>query len=148
MTASNGYLASSRHDERSKPNTASYTLASAGHVLARELACVVPKSEDLEDTPPRPEDLPRYGHSPDFRSARHKGILHKFTSAQAVCVEILWTEWKKGTPEVGDGYLLEKAGAGGKQKLRDVFKGNPAWKTMIVPGEKTDTHRIADVPEE
>ena len=55
---------------------------------------------------------------------------------------MLWEAWENGTPVVGDGALLQKAGVGDKQRLRDVFKNHPAWGTMIVRGKHRDTCRL------
>ena len=80
-------------------------------------------------------------HSPDFRSIRWEGDLFSFTASQAVVIKGLWEASMEGTPDVGDAYLLELAGSEGS-RLRDVFKNNPAWATLIVDGQTKGSHRI------
>lgn len=88
--------------------------------------------------PPSPAD--DISHSEDFHSVKWYGTEHTFTTTQAACVEVLWEAWKKGTPEMSQAKILEKAGSAGR-RLRDVFdegpKGmNPAWGKMIAKGKK------------
>jgi len=86
-------------------------------------------------------------HSLDFRSARWFGVNHTFTANQAVCVKLLWEAWERGTPDVGDASLLEAAEVSESQRLRDVFKGHPAWGAMILEGEKKGTHHLRELDE-
>jgi hypothetical protein len=81
-------------------------------------------------------------HSKDFRSVHWYGTDYSFTRPQASCVSDLWAAWKNGTPDVGDKTLLAECGAN-CDRLRDVFKDNPAWNSMIVEGETKSAHRLA-----
>ncbi len=83
-------------------------------------------------------------HSDDFRFVQWFGETYRFTATQAACVRILWENWERGTPEVGETILLEKAGSEGN-RLRDVFrKGqHPAWEKLIVPGSTKGSWRLA-----
>ena len=87
--------------------------------------------------------LPPARHSCDFISVHWYGTDYTFTPNQANCVEELWKAWTNGTPEVADGTLVQKAGLGDNQRLRDVFKGHPAWRTMIVRGERRGAVRLS-----
>lgn len=96
---------------------------------------------------PTPDVEPRTGgggddeqdasHSDDFRCVRWFGQVYEFTPMQAACVKVLWEHWERGTPTVGQEYVLEAADAS-SGRLRDVFgKGkHPAWKTMITEAGK------------
>lgn len=79
-------------------------------------------------------------HSEGFRSVKWYGTEYRFTNMQGECVRVLWEEWARGTPEVSELTILDKAGSSGS-RLRDVFKMankrmHPAWNTMICPGSK------------
>jgi hypothetical protein len=80
--------------------------------------------------PPAGADFPR--HSSDFRSVRWFGADYTFTPTQAAVVRQLWEAWEDGTPALGQETLLEGAGSTG-DRLRDVFRGSPAWGTLVVP---------------
>jgi hypothetical protein len=83
--------------------------------------------------------LPNAKHSRDFRSVRWFGTAYSFTGRQAQVVEILWDAWEQGAPEVGEGFLCEKAGQSGETKLTNLFRDHPAGGTMIVD-------RVTDSP--
>lgn len=93
-------------------------------------------------TPNAGETLPPARHSPDFRSVHWFGAGYAFTDTQAACVRELWESWENGTPEVADQTLLKIADVADGQKLRHVFRENPAWKTMILEGTTKGTHQI------
>jgi hypothetical protein len=78
---------------------------------------------------PAPADYPR--HSPDYRSVHWFGCDYTFTPTQAAVIRQLWEAWEDGTPGVGQETLLEGAGSTG-DRLRDVFRGSPAWGTLVV----------------
>jgi hypothetical protein len=69
-------------------------------------------------------------HSDDFASVVWFGTTHTFTVAQRPVVERLWASWEAGMPGVSGDTLLEGGGSEAK-RLRDLFKDNPAWGTMI-----------------
>jgi hypothetical protein len=96
-----------------------------------------PKPAATPATAARPAEA---RHSPDFRSVHWYGGDFTFTPTQAACVGVLWEAWENGTPNVSLDYLLERAGSEGK-RLSDLFKHNPAWKTMIVTVKK-GTYRL------
>lgn len=72
-------------------------------------------------------------HSEDFRSVSWFGATFIFTPLQAAIVRQLWAASENGTPDVGIHTLLENAGSDVNSRRLDlVFRGHPAWKTMIV----------------
>jgi hypothetical protein len=85
----------------------------------------------------------RFRHGLDYRDCTWNGERYTFTATQAACVQVLWEERDKGTLELSQQLLLEKAGAE-SQQLKDVFKNHPAWKKMIVAGSKTGLYKLAD----
>jgi hypothetical protein len=78
---------------------------------------------------PAPTGFPR--HCKDFRSVHWFGADYTFTPTQAAVIRQLWEAWEDGTGGVGQETLLESAGSTGG-RLRDVFRGHPAWGTMVV----------------
>jgi hypothetical protein len=85
-------------------------------------------------------------HSPDFRSVRWLGESYDFTAAQAVIVGMLWDAWERRTPDVGHETLLSGAGLE-TRRLADVFKGHPAWGTMIISGGTKGAARLSGPPD-
>lgn len=76
-------------------------------------------------------------HSDDFRSVSWFGVIYCFSPGQAVIVRELWKAWRNGTPFVGAAVLLEAADMV-SDKISQLFKGHPAWGTMI----RTDSKGI------
>jgi len=83
-------------------------------------------------------------HGLDFRDVKWHETKYVFSPKQAACVRILWEAWERGNPWVADGTVLQKAGVGDRQRLRDVFKNHPAWGTMIVQGPQQDLHGLQE----
>lgn len=84
-------------------------------------------------------------HSPDFRSVSWFGESYSFTANQAACVKILWEAWENETPEVSGAHLLEAADVqDSTQRIDLVFRGNPAWGAMIVPGKTKGVYRLKE----
>lgn len=81
-------------------------------------------------------------HGPDFRNVTWYGTPYIFSPKQAACIRIFWEAWKEGTPWVADGTILQKAGVGDRQRLRDVFRDHKAWGSMIVRGPQQDLHGL------
>ena len=75
-------------------------------------------------------------HSDDFTDVWWYGEHHKFTKAQAACIEVLWRNWERGTPEIRGDHILEAVDASSDQTLPKVFrirgKQHAAWGKMIV----------------
>ena len=114
-----------------------------GHdTLAKRLALAVEVVQGLTATLPA-LDPKRFRRGRDYADCTWNGKRYIFAPAQRACVKELWEGFEYGTPEVGQSYILEKAGLD-SPRLQDVFKGNDAWKTMIVKGTAKDTFRLAD----
>lgn len=83
-------------------------------------------------------------HSPDFRSVRWHGITYSFTANQSKCVEMLWKAWEAGTPDVGhEALLLAVDHEAPPDRMSTLFRGHPAWGTMICRGETKGTRRLS-----
>lgn len=83
-------------------------------------------------------------HSDGFRSIVWNGKPYKFTSNQAKVVEVLWKNWEQGTPDVDDHCLREAIDKTvPTARLDMVFRDNPAWGTVIVPGATKGSRRLA-----
>lgn len=80
-------------------------------------------------------------HSKDFRSVHWFGKDFTFTAIQAAVVGVLWAAWEHDVPDVGDATLLMEAGSDSK-RLVDLFKGHPAWATVIVEGKTKGSRRL------
>ncbi len=82
-------------------------------------------------------------HSPDYRSVLWYGTDYTFAPNQAACVKILWDAFLNRTPEVSGEYLITEADIqNSTQRIDIVFRGNPAWGTMIVKGSRKGTYRL------
>jgi hypothetical protein len=78
---------------------------------------------------------PAMRHSPDFCSVRWGDEDYTFSPNQQAALRVLWEAHDNGTPGVRQETLLEAAGSEGS-RLRDVFRGHPAWGNLIVPAGK------------
>jgi len=83
-------------------------------------------------------------HSTDFRSVLWFGVPYSFTANQAPVVKLLWENWKKRTPDVGDETLLHAVDPEAPPaRLANLFRDHPAWGAMISAGKTKGTHRLA-----
>jgi hypothetical protein len=87
-----------------------------------------PPTPGCPPPPAAPTGFPR--HCPDYRFVHWFGTDYTFTPTQAAVVRQLWEAWEDGTPGMGQETLLEGAKSEGS-RLRDLFRGHPAWGTMI-----------------
>lgn len=85
-------------------------------------------AESEGDEPPA-----NVAHSEDYRSLKWYGTEYSFTARQAPAVKILYENWEKGGPDVGGDYIAENAECG---RISDLFKGHPAWNSVIVSKTK------------
>lgn len=86
-------------------------------------------------------------HSTDFRSLKWRGRTYPFTAKQAPIVKLLYENWSQGTPDVGDETLLAAVDSEAPPpRLNSLFRGNPAWNTVIVAGATKGTHRLSGEP--
>lgn len=86
-------------------------------------------------------------HSSDYASVHWFGADYTFTSKQADAVSEWWAAWQNGTPALHDDTVLaelESNARGKPHALRDLFKGHPAWDTMIVRGPRQGTHQLQE----
>jgi hypothetical protein len=90
-----------------------------------------------------------FKYSPDFRSVNMRGKIFGLTPTQAHVIEILFENWKQGTPDVSQAYILEQIHKGkiegGYDRVRDVFKGKgfpENWTALVKKGEKKGTLRL------
>lgn len=98
------------------------------------LVIPVPRNGDgaAEPDSRRPSPDPPARHGDDYRSVHWFGSDYLFNGTQAAVVKVLWEAWEDGEPVVGGETLLEAA-AMDNSRIRDIFRGHPAWGTMIVP---------------
>jgi hypothetical protein len=99
-------------------------------------------AKDLVPAVGRPPS-PRATHSADFRSIDWFGRHYSFTPGQAACMKIMWNAWEQGAPEMAQQRILGDAGLD-SERLVDLFKGRPAWGTMIVPGATKGAFRLQE----
>ncbi len=82
-------------------------------------------------------------HSADFRSLKWFGKTYSFTANQAPVVAMLFDHWENETPDVGgETLLLEVDHEDPPERLSVVFRGNPAWGMIIMPGETKSSYRL------
>jgi hypothetical protein len=89
-------------------------------------------------------------HSSDFRSVCWFGAAYVFTPGQAAVVKVLWEQWERGTPDIGEAAILEEAEVQSR-RLMDLFRQrvngklvpHPAWGAMIQMGATKGTFRLA-----
>ncbi len=75
------------------------------------------------------------------------GADYDFTAKQAMAVSEWWAAWENKTPFIRDETVIMEIGLNAKDKSRalfDLFKGHPAWGTMIVQGRPRGTHGLAE----
>jgi hypothetical protein len=101
---------------------------------------------DTSAPPPAP---PPFKLGRGGRSCVWGGRKFFFTDMQGNIVRQLWRAFKKGTPDVSQTDLLEKAGsamADTEARLVKLFKDHDAWGILIVPGPTKGTYRLAEPP--
>lgn len=114
------------------------------------LGCLESTLKTLEAAPdaseePAEKPLARARPSDDFSFVHWYGTDYHFTGTQAACVRVLWRNWANKTPDVRQDTVLEDGEVeAGSKRLVDLFKGHPAWKTMIVKGTKKGTFRLSE----
>jgi len=110
--------------------------------------------EAKEPPPAAPSDggVPLAGplsHSPDFAAVNWYGTVYEFRGRQRLVVAALWDAMREGYHSMSQDSLLELAECEGG-RLRDVFRGNPAWGTLIIPavfaGGRPGAFRFAPPP--
>ncbi len=79
-------------------------------------------------------------HSPDYASVTWRGQQYQFNKNQATCVRLLHEAWLEGTPYVLGHTLL--SAIEGAVKMSGVFRRHPAWKRLILMGDRKATYRL------
>jgi 7-cyano-7-deazaguanine synthase in queuosine biosynthesis len=81
-------------------------------------------------------------HSPDYRTVVWQGRELTLTLQQARVVQLLHEQPAQGTPEIGQAFILEHLDLTATSRLRDVFRGSPAWRTLVTQGRRKGTYRL------
>lgn len=89
---------------------------------------------------PAPE-LPSRRHTADFAAVVWDGQHYSFTSAQAAAVRLLWEAYEQGLYDVRHESLASAVGSD-RTRMKNLFRGHPAWGTMIVSGVAKGTLRL------
>ena len=105
--------------------------------------------EKLTQTAPQPDPPPisepspesqEFQHSLDYASVNWRGQEYQFNEDQATCVRLLHEAWLEGTPYLSGHHLLTTIE--GAVKMSGLFKRHPAWKHLILIGERKATYRL------
>jgi hypothetical protein len=71
--------------------------------------------------------------SRDFRTLWFRGKVFLLTPMQAAAVRVYWETYDRtGEAILAETRVLQRIGSRGS-RLRDVFRGSPAWKLFLVP---------------
>lgn len=73
---------------------------------------------------------PKRDHSGEFATVNWYGETYRFSATQRAVVAVLWGAMDRGIYDVHQTTLLREADSNADD-LRDLFRGHPAWKTMI-----------------
>lgn len=110
--------------------------ALSARYAAEALAMIAQRAPNVSDeTPQALGATPECEPSDDFSSIRWYGAVYHFTRNQAAVIRILWDHWARGGLAVSSQTLRDKAGVVA-ERLDVVFRGHPAWKTIIVAATK------------
>lgn len=112
----------------------------AGEIKSAENNAI--EEEIVADTETSSSDKSPFSHSPDYRSVSLRGKTFSLTPRQAQIIEMLYNAHKKGTPELGQHYILEELESQAS-RLRDAFRSRPeAWDALIMKGKTKGTYRL------
>ena len=107
------------------------------------------KLEKIAQTAPQPDPPPssetssdsqEFHHSTDYASVTWGEQQYQFNKNQATCVRLLHEAWLEGTPYVLGHTLL--SAIEGAVKMSGVFRRHPAWKRLILMGDRKATYRL------
>jgi hypothetical protein len=119
-----------------------------GEMRPKDVAAILRRDYEQRERPgaasPR-EPLSPARRSPGCRSVHWFGTDYSFTGTQGAVVDMLWDAWEQRTPDVAHETLLREAQLD-TTRLRVLFKGHPAWGTLIVPGRTRGTSRLQEPP--
>lgn len=94
-----------------------------------------------------PEPRPLEEGCRRFYSPWPEPATYRLSEKQGKVVARLWDAWQDGEPEVDQAELLTAAESEGT-RLRDLFRGAPAWGALVVPGARAGSYRLAGPPDE
>jgi hypothetical protein len=60
---------------------------------------------------------------------------------QAQAIGLLWRSWERGEPAARQDTILEEIESK-SPRFRDLFKRNPAWRTLIIMGSVKGMYRL------
>jgi len=101
----------------------------------------------LGSATPLPNRENSVSHSPDFRSVNFCGQEFCFSAMKSRVVQVLFENWQKGAPDTGQDCLIEAAESKRQDSsIAQLFRGDAAWGTMIIPGTTKGTFRISGDP--
>lgn len=115
-----------------------------------EVTVSVPLTGGIQPaTAPPAAPLPegdRPSHSKGFSSVNWRGTVYSFSPKQRAIVAALWNARGECCPWVAQDALLDLADSD-SNRMRDLFKGHPAWGVMIVSaalhGGPTGSYQLA-----
>ncbi len=85
-------------------------------------------------------------HSSDWRLVDWPGLgRFTFSRLQGRVISALWDAHREGAPAVRQEDLLRVVDSQ-SPRLGDLFRGHPAWGTLIVRGPGPSTYRLAELP--
>jgi hypothetical protein len=120
------------------PTNGHSTRGVANSANKRSSASVVVSAAAENPVPPKAATPVRPKASPGFSTVDWYGTKYTFTPKERKIVEVLWDAAEQGMPELSLAEILEEARFKKDETLREIFKGNLAWQTMIksVTGRK------------
>lgn len=87
-----------------------------------------------------------FKHTPDYGTVVYGGKTYSFSLKQKLIVAALANARRQGFEWLDTPTLLEVAESDGG-RVRDIFRGHPAWEVLIVPAVATSgrpgTYRLA-----
>ena len=86
------------------------------------------------------QQVEEFRHSTDYASVIWRRHEYQFNKNQATCVRLLHEAWVEGTPYLSGHTLLSEIE--GAVKMSGLYRRHPAWKRLIVPGERQMTYRL------
>lgn len=107
-----------------------------------------PQDPQVHSTPETDQASPEppIRHSDDFRKVVKEGKEYILTPKQAQVIEILYNNFMKGTPEVGQDFIRESIYGHNviiTTRVRDIFKSSPdARKALIEQGPRKGIFRL------
>ena len=100
---------------------------------------------NARERPPEPdatgEGANRFLHTPDYTTVTWRGQEFHLTPLQAKAVRVLHQWQRQGFRELRGSAILAEIDAY-TRSLSDLFKGSPAWKTLVLPGSKRGSYRL------